>query len=253
MRLTWRLDAFYAFLCGGLLIALFVSARWCPDDPGDRPPAGQIAWRVLAGRAGLVAAGTGLYFLMIGAVWGYLEGIARAAGLSLQQTGTALSGGLVVSLLGSGAAAWLGLRFGRVRPLMVSALVQVISLALLTRLSHYADPVAAFFVINAAFQIMWSYVVSYFIITFNDVDATGRSQSAQTTVSVHEGMDGNELEVREQSSSDRLDILACGKALELPSKWLVVGTLRRKISPSQEIFFDKRRIKQYRLINNLLI
>jgi hypothetical protein len=27
VRLTWRLDAFYAFLCGGLLIALFVSAR----------------------------------------------------------------------------------------------------------------------------------------------------------------------------------------------------------------------------------
>jgi hypothetical protein len=52
---------------------------------------------------------------MIGAVWGYLEGIARAAGLSLEQTGTALSRGLVVSLLGSGAAAWLGLRFGRAR------------------------------------------------------------------------------------------------------------------------------------------
>jgi hypothetical protein len=77
MRLTWRLDAFYAFLCGGLLIVLFVSVRWYPDDPGDRPPAGQIAWRVLAGRGTLVAAGTGLYFLMIGAVWGYLEGIAR--------------------------------------------------------------------------------------------------------------------------------------------------------------------------------
>ena len=50
VRVTWRLDAFYAFLCGGLLTALFVGARWYPDDPGDRPPAGQIAWRVLAGR-----------------------------------------------------------------------------------------------------------------------------------------------------------------------------------------------------------
>ena len=183
VRLAWRLDAFYAFLCGGLLIALFVSARWYPDDPGDRPPAGQIVWRVLAGRAGLVAAGTGLYFLMIGAVWGYLEGIARGAGLSLEQTGTALSGGLLVSLLGSGAAAWRGLRFGRARPLMVSALVQVISLALLTRLSHFSDPVIAFCMINAVFQIMWSYVVSYFIITFNDVDATGRFVAVYGTAS----------------------------------------------------------------------
>ena len=183
VRLAWRLDAFYVFLSGWLLIALLVSARWYPDNPGDRPSTGRIAWRALAGRGMLVAAGTGLYFLMIGAVWGYLEGIAREAGLSLEQTGTALSVGLVVSLCGSGAAAWLGLRFGRARPLMVSALVQVISLAMLTRLNHYADPVAAFFVINAVFQIMWSYVVGYFIIIFNDVDATGRFVAVYGTAS----------------------------------------------------------------------
>ena len=66
---------------------------------------------------------------------------------------------------------------------MMSALVQVISLGLLTRLSHYANPVSAFFVINAAFQIMWSYVVSYFIITFNDVDAAGRFVAVYGTAS----------------------------------------------------------------------
>ena len=119
---------------------------------------------------------------MIGAVWGYLEGIARGE-LVAAADRYGVEWGLVVSLLGSSAAAWLGLRFGRVRPLMVSALVQVISLALLIRLSHYADPVAAFFVINAVFQIMWSYVVSYFIITFNDVDATGRFVAVYGTAS----------------------------------------------------------------------
>jgi predicted MFS family arabinose efflux permease len=50
---------------------------------------------------------------------------------------------------------------------------------LLTRLSHYADPVGAFFVINAVFQTMWS----YFIITFNDVDATGRFVAVYGTAS----------------------------------------------------------------------
>ncbi len=183
VRLAWRLDAFYVFLSGWLLITLLVSARWYPEDPADRPASGPMAWRSLAGRGSLVAAGTALYFLMIGAVWGYLEGIAREAGLSLEQTGTALSVGLVVSLLGSGAAAWLGLRFGRARPLMLSALVQVISLGLLTRLSHYADPITAFFLINAVFQIMWSYVVPYFIIIFNDVDTTGRFVAVYGTAS----------------------------------------------------------------------
>jgi predicted MFS family arabinose efflux permease len=183
VRLAWRLDAFYTFLAGWLLVSLIVSALWYPEDPGDRPPRDPIAWRVLAGRGALVAAGTALYFLMIGAVWGYLEGIARGAGLSLEQTGTALSTGLVVSLLGSGATAWLGLRFGRARPLIVGGLTQVISLALLTRLSHYTDPVAAFFVINAVFQIAWSYVVGYFIIIFNDVDASGRFVAVYGTAS----------------------------------------------------------------------
>jgi DHA1 family inner membrane transport protein len=183
VRMDWRLDAFYFFLAAWLLAVLIISARWYPDNPGDRPPSGPIAWRALAGRGALVTMGTGLYFLMIGAVWGYLEGIAREAGLSLEQTGTALSSGLVVSLLGSGAATWLGLRFGRARPLIASAVVQVASLALLTRLSHYADPVAAFFVINSVFQIVWSYVIAYFIIIFNDVDSSGRFVAVYGTAS----------------------------------------------------------------------
>ena len=174
VRVVWRLDALYAFLSVWLLVALFAGARWYPENPGDRPPNGPVAWRSLAGRGTLVALGAGLYFLMIGAVWGYLEGIAREAGLSLEQTGTALSAGYAVSLLGSGASAWFGLRFGRARPLIVSALVQVASLALLTRLGHYSNPVVAFYVINAVFQIVWSYVIAYFIIIFNDVDASGR-------------------------------------------------------------------------------
>ena len=183
VRIEWRLDAFYVYVSVWLVAALLLCLRWYPDNPADRPAQGPIAWRGLAGPGVLVAAGTGLYFLMIGAVWGYLEGIAREAGLSLEQTGTALSTGLVVSLLGSGAATWLGLRFGRARPLMVSAAAQVASLALLTRLAHYSDPVVAFFVINFVFQIVWSYVIAYFIIIFNDVDASGRFVAVYGTAS----------------------------------------------------------------------
>ena len=183
VRTAWRLEAFYVFLSVWLLVALLICLLWYPQNPADRPASGPIAWRSLAVPGVLVAVGTGLYFLMIGAVWGYLEGIAREAGLSLQQTGTALSTGLVVSLLGSGAATWLGLRFGRAGPLMASAVAQVASLALLTRLAHYSDPVVAFFVINSAFQIVWSYVIAYFIIVFNDVDASGRFVAVYGTAS----------------------------------------------------------------------
>ena len=183
VRIEWRLHAFYVYLSVWLLAALLLSFRWYPDNPADRPAHGPSAWRLLAGPGVLVAAGTALYFLMIGAVWGYLEGIAREAGLSLEQTGTALSTGLVVSLLGSAAATWLGLRFGRAGPLVVSAAAQVAALALLTRLAHYSDPVVAFFVVNFAFQIVWSYVIAYFIIIFNDVDASGRFVAVYGTAS----------------------------------------------------------------------
>jgi MFS family permease len=128
----------------------------------------------VAGPGTAVIAGAGIYFLMIGAVWGYLEGIAREAGLTLIQTGQALSLGLLVSLIGAGAAAWLGLRLGRLLPLLASGIVQTVSLYLLTRLQSFSDPLLAFYLINAVFQIMWSYIIPYFMVMFDEVEPSGR-------------------------------------------------------------------------------
>jgi predicted MFS family arabinose efflux permease len=170
----WRLDIVYGYVLAWLVPTLLITWWRFPEDPGERPRSGTLQWRRMAGRGAAALLGAGLYFLMIGAVWGYLEGVARSAGLTLEQTGGALSAGLVLSLAGSAAAALIGVRFGRVLPLMVTALFQIGALLLLTRLGHYARPAAAFFWINAVFQIFWSYVIAYFIIIFNDVDASGR-------------------------------------------------------------------------------
>jgi len=171
---AWRLNAVYLYIVAWLAPTLALSWRYFPNDPGDRPNEGPLRWRDLAGRGLAVVLGTGLYWLMIGAVWGHLEGIARAAGLTLAQIGEALSVGLIVSLIGSFASAWIGVRFGRAMPLIVTAIFQVGCLYLLTRLSNYSSPLLAFYVINAVFQIFWSYVIAYFIIVFNDVDPSGR-------------------------------------------------------------------------------
>jgi predicted MFS family arabinose efflux permease len=170
----WRLDIVYGYVLAWLAPALLVSWWGFPEDPGERPRSGTLQWRQIAGPGVAALLGAGLYFLMIGAVWGYLEGVARSAGLTLAQTGSALSTGLVISLVGSVAATLVGVRFGRVSPLIVTALFQIGALLLLTRLGHYARPALAFFWINTAFQIFWSYVIPYFIIIFNDVDASGR-------------------------------------------------------------------------------
>ncbi len=170
----WRLDTVYGYILAWLIPTLLI-CWWCfPEDPGQRPPSGGLQWHKIAGPGTAALLGAGLYFLMIGAVWGYLEGVARGAGLTLEQTGGALSAGLVLSLAGSVAAALIGVRFGRILPLVVTALFQIGALLLLTRLAHYARPATAFFWINTVFQIFWSYVIAYFIIIFNDVDASGR-------------------------------------------------------------------------------
>jgi MFS family permease len=170
----WRLNVVYGYILAWLLPTLLLSWWRFPDDPGERPRSGTLQWRRVAAPGAAALLGAALYFLMIGAVWGYLEGVARSAGLTLEQTGNALSAGLVLSLAGSAAAALIGVRFGRVLPLILTALFQIGSLLLLTRLGHYARPVAMFFWTNAVFQIFWSYVIAYFIILFNDVDASGR-------------------------------------------------------------------------------
>jgi predicted MFS family arabinose efflux permease len=171
---VWRLNAVYLYIIVWLVPTLALGWRYFPNNPGDRPNEGPLKWRQLAGRGVAVILGTGLYWLMIGAVWGHLEGIAREAGLTLTQIGEALSLGLIVSLIGSFASAWIGVRFGRAMPLIITAIFQVGCLYLLTRLSHYRSPIVAFYIINAVFQVFWSYVIAYFIIVFNDVDPSGR-------------------------------------------------------------------------------
>lgn len=171
---AWRLNAVYAFILVWLVPCLALAWRYLPEDPGDRMQNPTPELRKIALRGSAVIAGAGIYFLMIGAVWGYLEGIARQAGLTLAQTGQALSLGLVISLLGAGAATIIGLRLGRAVPLILSAIVQVTALYLLTRLHDFSNAVWAFYVINAVFQIMWSYIIPYFIIMFNEVEPTGR-------------------------------------------------------------------------------
>lgn len=171
---AWRLDSVYFYLMAWTLPCVVLAWRHYPEEPGERVQSVSVDWRRAAGRGAAVIAGAGIYFLMIGAVWGYLEGIAREAGLSLLQTGQALSLGLVVSLIGAGAAAYLGLRLGRVWPLIASCVVQTVSLYLLTRLRGFSDPLLAFYVINAVFQIMWSYIIPYFMVMFAEVEPSGR-------------------------------------------------------------------------------
>jgi predicted MFS family arabinose efflux permease len=174
VRIAWRLDAVYAYILAWTLPTLVYCWKYSPEDPGGRPATKAIDWHLIGLPGVAVLAGTGLYFLMIGGVWGYIEGVGRAAGLTLLQIGTTLSLALVVSIIGPGIAAWLGLRLGRVVPLIVTAVSQLVSLFLLIHLAEFNAIVLAFFLINCVFNIVWNYVIAYFITIFDEIDPSGR-------------------------------------------------------------------------------
>jgi MFS family permease len=175
VRISWRLDAVYVYILAWAIPALALCWRCFPENPRNRVVrAGGGNWRRVAAPGAAVLIGTALYFLMIGGVWAYLEGIARAAGLTLRETGAALSIGLVISLVGPATAAWLGLRLGRTLPLLVTAIGQVASLYLLIQLPHFSNVAIAFFIVNTIFQLLWNFIIAYFITIFNDIDESGR-------------------------------------------------------------------------------
>ena len=183
VRIPWRLDAVYAYILAWTVPTFLYCWKYFPDDPGGRPTTQAIQWKHigLAGAAAL--AGTCLYFLMIGGVWGYLEGVAREAGMTLSQIGTTLSLGLIISITGPILAAWFGLRLGLVIPLILTAVTQLISLYLLVHLAAFTAVVLAFFIINTIFNIVWNYVIAYFITVFDRIDPSGRFVALYGTAS----------------------------------------------------------------------
>jgi MFS transporter, DHA1 family, inner membrane transport protein len=183
IRIAWRLDAVYAYVLAWTVPTFLYCWKYFPEDPGGRPVTQAVEWKQigLAGAAAL--AGTCLYFLMIGGVWGYLEGVAREAGLTLPQIGTTLSLGLSISIIGPILAAWLGLRLGRTIPLIATAFAQLISLYLLIHLTAFTAVVLAFFIINTIFNIVWNYVIAYFITIFDEIDPSGRFVALYGTAS----------------------------------------------------------------------
>ena len=171
----FRLHVVYVYILVWTAPSIVLAWLFFPDEPGERSQRiSTIDRGSLALRGGAVILAAGIYYLMIGSVWGHLEGIAREAGLTLVETGRALSFGLVVSLLGGAAAAALGLRLGRVPPLLVGGLLQLASLLLLTRLQNFHHPIVAFCAVNAIFQLVWTFVVPYFMILFAQIEPTGR-------------------------------------------------------------------------------
>lgn len=170
----WILDRIYVFLILTLLPAIMLSWKCFPMESDESTQKHNGTRPNLVRHAIFLVAGTFIFFLVTGAFWAYLLEIAQEAGLLLIQASNAMSMGMLFALGGSLGAAWLGLRAGRAIPISLVAIVQVLAYYAYTRIGETTHVVLAFYVINAVFQISWQFVISYFIVLFQDIDHSGK-------------------------------------------------------------------------------
>jgi predicted MFS family arabinose efflux permease len=104
------------------------------------------------------------------AVWAYLERMGHAAGLEPVFIGRALALSLFGALFGALVAAALADRYGRILPLIVTLVIQVIAVVLLN--GELTE--SAFLAGVILFAFAWNFPVAYQLAITVSVDVSGR-------------------------------------------------------------------------------
>ncbi|MEJ8567011.1 MFS transporter [Elongatibacter sediminis] len=138
--------------------------RWIAQAEG----AGNTRWNWLA--SSFVLLGIVLFMTAIGAFWTYVAPISMEAGYSAQQTGTAISIGLMSALAGSWAASFLQDRMGRLLPIAAATVLQTAALVILFVNAGYVGFVAG----AVLFCFGWYFCLPYQFALLASVDQDGK-------------------------------------------------------------------------------
>lgn len=173
----FRLSAAFGSI-GGIYIPLAVFAvlvllmlKFIPEGGAKAVPEAQTAQAPsmaipMVGLAVLLIWCTGL-----GAVWAFIASIGMAGGLESTSAGDALAISSTIAILGALAASAMADKFGRLAPVSVALIVQMVMLSMLT-----GDMTFARFAATAAiFQIFWNMTGPYLMATIASSDASGRA------------------------------------------------------------------------------
>ena len=106
----------------------------------------------------------------LGAIWAFVKLIGSSGGIDPAQVGVALGISTGVATLGALTASWLGDRIGRIIPVTVALLVQVVMIFLLQGQMSFLQ----FAVTAAVFQIFWNLTGPYLMGTIALSDNTGK-------------------------------------------------------------------------------
>lgn len=166
--ISWGVSSIFVAIS---LIAVFglISTYWLPRGKMPRQTFGirnifkSVHWQSLAGLS--------LFFINIGIVWTFIERIGEQAGLEREFIGVALSVSVLFSLLGAFGASLLEGRFGRTKPIVVSAFCQILAITMLL-----GDVDATyFFIATMIYAGFWSFVVPFQYSAISARDKSGNS------------------------------------------------------------------------------
>jgi DHA1 family inner membrane transport protein len=137
---------------------------------GSKGQVGKAAKGLLKPATALSFIGLGAFFVNAGAYWTYVELIGQAHGMTSRVVGNCVATAVSAGIVG-GALAWkLGNRFGRLRPLCLSAVLTVLAALLLLK----ALGIVAFVVSGLLYCFSWNYSCAYQFAIISAVDDTGR-------------------------------------------------------------------------------
>jgi predicted MFS family arabinose efflux permease len=172
------LNGAYAVIALLAVVVGFVSVSLPPGGTRREPAAGSAAPQRNWILAGLVLVSITLFWAQQNALYAYMERIGSAAGLSLQFIGFTLGLANLTGFVGASLVAWLGTRFGRLLPLVLSTGIQ---LACLWVLSGVVGS-SAYLVAIATVSLAWNIINPIQIGILAGVDSSGRALGLASTV-----------------------------------------------------------------------
>lgn len=155
----------------GLALLTLATVGWIPQPAGTGSQHGAAASGGGSSAPALIALCVMLIWCTgLGAIWAFVKLIGTSAGIASGEVGLALGISTGVATTGALAASWLSDRVGRIIPVTVALLVQVVMIALLQGQMDFLQ----FAVTAAVFQIFWNMTGPYLMGTIALSDNTGK-------------------------------------------------------------------------------
>ncbi|MSR09577.1 MAG: MFS transporter [Gammaproteobacteria bacterium] len=154
----------------GLALLTLATVGWIPQPSAAGAGHQAAGGGGSAGPAFIALAVMLIWCTGLGAIWAFVKLIGSSGGIDPAQVGLALGISTGVATLGALAASWLGDRIGRIIPVTVALLVQVVMIFLLQGQMGFLQ----FAITAAVFQIFWNLTGPYLMGTIALSDNTGK-------------------------------------------------------------------------------